>query len=115
MFHRFEDGVAEGAGHVAVEGAHRGFRLVAQQVRRGVLVVDRLVRDPPALVEQVVLVIVEQGVGEQAAGGQRLEPQQVDGAGVDIRRVPLVQQAPRREGLGGHVRHPGAIAQLDER
>ena len=63
MLDRFECGVAEGARHHAVEGADGRFRFVAQQIRGRLLVVDGFVRHPQALVEQVVLVIVQQRIG----------------------------------------------------
>jgi len=55
---RLENGMAEGAGHHAVKGANGRLHIVAQQVSRGMWIIDRFVGHAPLLEEKVVFMIV---------------------------------------------------------
>src|SRR5678815_1792232 len=55
MLDRFQNRMAEGAGHVTVKGAYGGLRLVAQKVGGGLLIIHRLVGHAPAVQKKIVL------------------------------------------------------------
>ena len=74
------------------------------------LVVDRLVGNTPPFVEEVVLVVVEERIGQYTGRRQGLETQQVHRAGVHVGGVPLIKQSSWRQRFGRHVGHPGTVA-----
>ena len=106
--------MTESAGHAAVEGADGRLGVVAQQIHRRLLVVDGLVGHSPAVQEEVVLMVVQEELGQGAIGPQGLQSRQVHGAAVDVGGIPLVEAPPGGERFARDIRAPSVVAQLDQ-
>lgn len=63
VLHRFQRGLTKTTGNQAIEGSNGAFRVVPQEIRHRLLIVNRFVRESPPEQKEIVFVIVQKRCG----------------------------------------------------